>query len=105
MNEHGKPDEPIVPSKLANEAGQPAEESVEGRGSTKGNPPSKTRTGPSAGECALSALERVRRAAKPAKAMKFTALFHHITIDRLRVAFFNLKKKAAPGIDGMTWNQ
>ncbi len=104
-DEHGKSDGPIVPRKPTNEAGQPAEEPVEGRGSTKGNSTSKTRTVLSDGKCAPSALERVRKAAKSDKTVKFTALFHLITSDRLRAAFFDLKKKAAPGVDGVTWSQ
>jgi len=35
--------------------------------------------------------------------MRFTALLHHITIDRLRRCFFDLKRNAAAGVDGMTW--
>ena len=53
-DEHGKSDGPIVPRKPTNEAGQPAEEPVEGRGSTKGNSTSKTRTVLSDGKCAPS---------------------------------------------------
>lgn len=105
MHDHGKSDEPVVPMKLLNDAGEPAEEAVEGRGSTKGNSTSETRTGRSAGTCALSELERVRQAAKAEKTVKFTALFHHITLDRLRLAFFDLKKKASAGVDGVTWQQ
>lgn len=105
MHDRGKSDEPVVPMKLPNNAGQPVTEAVEGRGSTKGNPTSETRAGHSAGERAPSDLERVRQAAKADKTVKFTALFHHITIDRLRLAFFDLKKKAAAGVDGMTWKQ
>lgn len=103
MHDPGKSDEPVVPLKLPNNAGKPAAEVVEGRGSTKGNPTSETRAGHSAGERAPSDLDRVRQAAKADKAVKFTALFHHITIDRLRLAFFDLKKKAAAGVDGVTW--
>jgi RNA-directed DNA polymerase len=105
MHDQGKSDEPVVPMKQPNNAGKPAAEAVEGRGSTKGNPTSETRAGHSAGERVPSDLDRVRQAAKADKAVKFTALFHHITIDRLRLAFFDLKKKAAAGIDGVTWKQ
>ena len=52
---------------------------------------------------ALSALDRVRKVAKEDKNAKFTALFHHITIDALDEAFFSMKKKAAAGVDKMTW--
>ena len=34
--------------------------------------------------------------------MKFTALLHHVTVDLLRDSFSSLKRKAAPGVDGMT---
>src|SRR5580700_9522143 len=32
-----------------------------------------------------------------------TSLFHHLSIDLLRLAFFALKREAAPGVDGLTW--
>lgn len=37
--------------------------------------------------------------------MRFTALLHHVDVDRLRTAFHALKRDAAPGVDGMTWEQ
>ena len=49
------------------------------------------------------ALERVRQAARQRKKERFTALLHHINIDLLRMAFFALKRDAAPGVDGLTW--
>jgi len=48
-------------------------------------------------------LERVRQAARQRKKEKFTALLHHVTTDLLREAFYALKRKAAPGVDGLTW--
>jgi RNA-directed DNA polymerase len=48
-------------------------------------------------------LERVRKAAREDKEMKFTALLHHMTVDLLRESFYALKRKAAPGVDGVTW--
>ncbi|WP_442869763.1 group II intron reverse transcriptase/maturase, partial [Bradyrhizobium sp. CCBAU 11361] len=48
-------------------------------------------------------LDRVRTAARLRKKDRFTALFHHINVDTLRAAFFALRRKAAPGVDGMTW--
>src|SRR5690348_10928154 len=35
--------------------------------------------------------------------MRFTALLHHMTVDLLRESFYSLKRKAAPGVDGVTW--
>jgi hypothetical protein len=49
------------------------------------------------------ALERVRRAARQRKKERFTARLHHINIDLLRMAFFALKRDAAPGVDGLSW--
>jgi hypothetical protein len=37
--------------------------------------------------------------------MKFTALLHHLTVDLLRESFYALKRKAAPGVDGVTWQE
>ncbi|WP_425327253.1 hypothetical protein [Rhizobium grahamii] len=48
-------------------------------------------------------LDRVRKAARLRKKDRFTALFHHLTVDALRTAFFALKRKAAAGVDGMMW--
>jgi group II intron reverse transcriptase/maturase len=49
------------------------------------------------------ALDRVRQAARQRKQERFTALLHHVNVDSLRVAFYALKRKAAPGVDGLTW--
>ena len=50
------------------------------------------------------ALDRVREAARQRKKGQFTALLHHINADTLRTAFYALKRKAAPGVDGITWH-
>ncbi len=50
------------------------------------------------------ALDRVREAARQRKKGQFTALLHHINADMLRTAFYALKRKAAPGVDGITWH-
>lgn len=104
-HDRGKSDRPIVPRKPTNKAGQPAAEPVEGRGLTKGNPDSETGPGHRAGTGLPSELERVRQVAKTNKKARFTALFHHITKDRLRQAFLALKRRAAAGVDGVTWRQ
>jgi group II intron reverse transcriptase/maturase len=44
-------------------------------------------------------------AARQDKRARFTALLHHVTLDHLRVSFYALKRKAAPGVDGLTWQQ
>ena len=50
-------------------------------------------------------LAGVRKAAKDNKEMKFTALLHHLSVDLLRESFYALKRKAAPGVDGVTWQE
>ena len=50
-------------------------------------------------------LAGVRKAAKENRGMKFTALLHHLMVDLLREGFYALKRKAAPGIDGTTWQE
>jgi len=80
-------------------------EAGEERGLPKGNAASKTRPGLSAGQGAPSALDRVRRIAAEDKDAKFTALLHHVDVDLLRSAYFALRPKAAPGVDGVTWHE
>ena len=50
-------------------------------------------------------LAGVRKAARENKELKFTALLHHLTVDLLRESFYALKRKAAPGVDGVTWQE
>ena len=103
MHDHGKSDGPVVPATPPNNAARAVAEAVEERGPAKGNTASKTRPGHSAGVSAPSALDRVRRVAQQDKEARFTALLHHVDVDRLRAAYWVLKPKAAPGVDGVTW--
>src|SRR5689334_6316980 len=103
-NGPGKSDRPTVPEKSSNNAGQPAAEGMEGRGLAKGNLPQQNASRTPSREDASSALERVRQAASKDKKLRFTALLHHIyNLETLRMAYFSLKKEAAPGVDGETW--
>jgi group II intron reverse transcriptase/maturase len=103
MHERGKSDSPVLPAKPPNNTGKPAAEVVEGRGLAKGNTASNTRSGHSAGQGVSSALDRVRRAAQKDKEARFTALLHHVDLDRLRAAYRALSPRAAAGVDGVTW--
>jgi RNA-directed DNA polymerase len=103
-HEHGKSDRSVVPLKLPNNVPERAAEAGEGRERTKGNalernaPRTQGRVG------APSALERVRQAAKRDRKQRFTALLHHVyDIEQLRRAYFAVKRAAAAGIDGETW--
>ena len=89
MNGCGKSDGPVVPAKPTNKAAIAAAEPVEERGSTKGNTASKTRPGHRAGQDATSALDRVRQVAVRDKEARFTALLHHVDVDRLRDAYLS----------------
>lgn len=106
MHGRGKSDGSIVPTKRSNNTPQGAAEAVEGRDPAKGNTPQQnaSRT-QSRTHDAPSALERVRQAARSDKTLRFTTLFHHVTVDRLRASFCGLKRKAAPGVDHLTWQQ
>jgi len=105
MNGEGKSHRPILPTKSPNKAEQPAAEAMEGRGLAKGNTGRQNAPRTQGRTSAPSALDRVRQAARKDRKARFTALFHHVTLDRLREAFFALKKDAAPGVDGVTWEQ
>jgi group II intron reverse transcriptase/maturase len=95
----------IVPTKRSNEGRGGPKEIVEGRPLTKENAeePNPNRT-PSR-EIGPSGLDRVRQAAKGDAKMRFTALLHHVSVDLLRNSYYNLKKGAAAGVDGMTWQE
>jgi RNA-directed DNA polymerase len=103
MDERGKSDGPVVPAKLPNKAACAVAEVVEGRGPAKGNTASSTHPGRSAGHGAPSGLERVREVARRDKEARFTALLHHVTVDRLRAAYRAIRPQAAAGVDGVTW--
>ena len=103
MHEHGKSDRPVVPANPSNKAVEAAAEMGEERGRAKGNTDSKTHPGLSAGSDASSALGRVREVARREKDAQFTALLHHVTLWRLREAYWVIRPKAAPGVDGLTW--
>ena len=99
----GKSDSAVVAGKSVNKAEQLAAESMERRAGAKGNVDQQTTCRAQNRESVSQTLERVREAARLRKKERFTALFHHITVDLLRLSFFALKRDAAPGADGVTW--
>src|SRR5450759_15840 len=103
MHGPGESDSAIVAGKPTNKAERSAAEPVEPRAETKGNA-SQQSTGRTQSRGTVSqALERIRPRARQRKKEWFTSLLHHISIDRLEQAFFELKEDAAPGVDGLTW--
>jgi len=105
MNGQWKSDRPVVPTKPLNKAGIAATEAAEGSGLAKENMGQQNACRTQCRESAPSKLERVRQVAKRDRNAKFTALLHHVTLESLRTAYESLKKKAAPGVDGVTWEQ
>lgn len=103
MHEGRQSDSPIVPTKSANKGAQASAESMEGRGGAKGNTIQQTTSRTQSRNDVPHALERVRHAARRDRKAKFTALLHHVTVERLRHAYSELKRHAAPGVDGVTW--
>lgn len=103
MHGREKSDSAKVAMKPANKAGQPAAEWAERRVEAKGNTAeSRTRRTPSR-ESVFQGLDRVRQTAKARQKERFTALLHHVSVDLLKDAYFWLKRNAAPGVDGVTW--
>ncbi len=103
MHDRGKSDRLVVPAKPPNKPAQVGAEVVEGRGLPEGNTASEPRPGPSAGQGVSSDLDRVRQVARKDRDVRFTALLHHVTVDRLREAYRAISPDAAPGVDGVTW--
>jgi group II intron reverse transcriptase/maturase len=104
MNGHEKPDPAVVAWKPTNGAGQPVEEPVERRAGAEGNADQSSTHRAQDRVRVTQALDRVRQAARDRRKERFTALLHHVNPDMLRAAFYALKRKAAPGVDGMRWD-
>ena len=112
---HGpeKSDPAIVAGKPANKtanvlaeqsAGEQAvAEPVERRAGTKGNADRQSTYQTQGWTSVSQALERIRKVARERKKERFTALYHHINIELLEEAFYELQENAAPGVDRLTW--
>src|SRR6266853_1398637 len=95
----------IVPMNHSNKDGKLSAESGEGRPLIKENARQPNTYPTQSGKGVSQGLADVRKAARDDKEMKFTALLHHLTVDLLRESFYSLKRKAAPGVDGVTWHE
>jgi len=100
-----KSDSAILAGKPTNKAEQSAAESVERRVEAKGNTGQQSTYWAQDRESVSQALDRIRKVARHRKKEKFTSLFHHITVQLLREAFFELKENAAPGVDELRWTE
>ena len=102
----GKSEGGVVPKNPSNNGGlRPPAETGEGRPPAEGNTSSDAASRTQSRGLASTDLERVREVARQDRKAKFTALLHHVTVERLQEGFFALKHEAAPGVDGITWEQ
>lgn len=105
MRDAEKSDALVVPMKLANKTAHAVAEPVEGSGAIERSAGQQSTVLTQSGVAVSQALSRIRGAVTGNKSERLTSLLHHVTVDCLRVAFFRLKKRAAPGVDGVTWEQ
>ena len=102
MDDRRKSDTAVVPGKSGN--ADVRADATEGRAVAKGNPPERNVHRTQSRTSTPSALERVRQAAQRDRKQRFTALLHHVyDVARLRAAYLALKRDAAAGVDGETW--
>ena len=95
----------VLPMNHSNKDGKLSAESGEGRPLIKENVRQPNTSPTQSRERVSQGLTGVRKAAGNNKEMKFTALLHHLTVELLRESFYSLKRKAAPGVDGVTWQE
>src|SRR5215213_9144985 len=103
MHGREKSDPAIGATKPPNEARTGAAEVGEPRAGAKGKADQQSTRRALNRASVSQALDRLRQAARQRKKERFTALLHHINLDLLRMAFLDLKRTAAPGVDGLTW--
>ena len=103
MHGREKSDPAVVAMKLANEAAQAVKEPMEPRAGAEGNAGQHNTHRAQDREHVSQGLDRIRQAARQRKEEKFTALLHHLDTEALRVAYYALKRNAAPGTDGLRW--
>jgi RNA-directed DNA polymerase len=105
MNVVEESDCAVLPMKQGNKEVKATADSAEGRVQTKENA-AEPNTGPTrSGEGVSQGLGGVRQAARARKQERFTALLHHLTVDLLRESYYGLKRRAAAGVDGVSWQQ
>src|SRR5215471_18121806 len=103
IHEPEESDSVVVAGKPTNKVERSTAELVEPRTETKGNAGQQSTRRAQDRESVSQALERIRVAARHRRKEKFTSLLHHIDPAMLKMAFFAIKRDAAPGVDGMTW--
>ena len=95
----------VVPVNRPNKERQLLAEAGEGRVQTKENSEGSYTSPTRSGKRVSQGLGGVRRTAKERRQERFSALLHHLNVDQLRESFYSLQRKAAPGVDGVTWRE
>jgi group II intron reverse transcriptase/maturase len=103
MHGRDQSDPLVVATKSTNKAGKPAAESMERRGGAKGKTLEPTTRRIQDRESVSPGLERLRQFVRNRPKVRPTALLHHLDADLLRWSYFALKRRAAVGVDGRTW--
>jgi RNA-directed DNA polymerase len=98
-------DHTILPMKLTNKEAKASAEPAEGRVRTEENDVEPNTQPTRSGTHVSQGLDGVRQAARERKQERFTALLHHLTVDLLRESYYGLKRSAAAGVDGVSWQQ
>lgn len=103
MHDREESDSAIRATKSTNNADGTAAESMEQRAGAKGKT-SASATGRTQNRGAVSpGLDRLRQAVREKRNERFTSLLHHVDVDALGRAYHSLKRDAAAGADGVTW--
>ena len=105
MHGQGESHSGVVLAKRPNAGQGGPKETAEGRPLTKENAEEPNPYWMQGQESGTNGLDRVRQAAQRDKQLRFTALLHHVNIDRLRDSYYDLKRRAAAGVDGVTWQE
>lgn len=95
----------VIPVNRPNKEGKPWAEAGEGRAQTKENTEESNTSPTPSGKRVSQGLGGVRRTARERRQEKFTAVLHHLNVELLRESFYALKRKAAPGVDGVRWQE
>ena len=98
-----KSDSAIVAMRSANNGVLAPAESMERRAGPEGNPGSQSTRRAQDRASVSQAADRIRQYVQREPRARLTALLHHITVEALRWAFFELKRDASAGADGVTW--
>ncbi len=100
-----KSDCAVVPVNQPNKETKASAEVGEGRAPMKENTAQPHMHPTQSGKCMSQGLDGVRKAARERRQERFTALLHHLSVDLLRDSFYALERKAAPGVDGVRWQE